>query len=354
MRISRFILALCFFLLLGSVHGLRAAGRMWNVSFSYRAGSVNPVASEKALAEVDALFGGERRSLTAIRIRTASSPEGKYNWNLRLAQRRSDAVVSLLKQRIPELDENLIQITNVAEDWAAVERYVAGSDKEWKKEALELIRSEKPDKEERMIDLWGGVAWDDLLWNCFTTIRCTEVEFVFAPDIQFSATSQDSAIDAVPVELAFAVGSTGISASYSDNPAQLERLSSLVQQCIGSSASLVVDAYASPEGRVSWNLVLARRRAQAVKQRLLAAGIPEEHIVIRTQSENWNGLRAYVDQFYPGRDKEELLRILDDDSIDDAKRESMLRALSSGYSWAQLSRSVMPELRLVRVSRLNK
>ena len=320
------------------------------VTFRFQAGKSSlPGGSlnSSAESELQALIDGASAKEGIVRIRTFSSPEGKTSWNARLAQRRSDSVVALLKEKWPGLPDSLVVVENVAEDWKSVETYVRSVDKPWKEDALTLIRKGGDDLEERLLELWGGVAWDDLLWNCFTRIRRSEIEFIFAPDTQFSARS-DLAGSSGPVEFVFPVGCTDWLKGFGNNAASLEQLTRALNQTEGGT--VVIDAFASPEGRRSWNLVLARRRAESVRTLLIGAGISPDRITVRTQEENWAGLRSFVSDTYPGADRDEVLAILDDSSMDESQKESALRALSGGRTWNGLIASAMGGLRVVRVS----
>lgn len=279
-----------------------------------------------------------------ICIRSYSSPEGSYNWNQRLAERRSQSTLSLLKEIWPELPDSLVAIDNVAEDWAPAIAYVRRSSQPWKDEALQILQSNIPDKEEKLQDLWGGVVWDELLWNCFTRVRRTVVSTAPKSNIQFSASSGKPELS-----VKFAVGSTQVDKFCLDNPVQLEALSAAISSNAPPDV-IYLDAFASPEGRVSWNRVLASRRAESVKSLLVELGVPSDRITVRTREENWDGLREIVESSYSGSDKQEVLDILADGSLDAAAREEKLQSLNGGRTWAGLVSGWMENLRCVKIS----
>lgn len=320
-----------------------------NVSIIYKVGKTGASASDFVStvdnSELEAMVAAVRNGeASKICIRSYSSPEGSYNWNQRLAERRSKSTLDLLRQIWPELPDSLVAIDNVAEDWAPAIAYVRRSSQPWKDEALQILQSNISDKEEKLQDLWGGVVWDELLWNCFTRVRRTVVTTVPKANIQFSESSGKPEIS-----LKFAVGSTQLDKFCLDNPVQLEALTA----AINSSAPpdvIYLDAFASPEGRVSWNKVLATRRAESVKSLLVELGVPSDRITVRTREENWEGLRSAVESGYSGEDKAEVLDILSDSSLDPESREEKLKSLSDGRTWSRLVSSWMEELRCVKIS----
>ena len=97
-------------------------------------------------------------------------------------------------------------------------------------------------------------------------------------------------------------------------------------------------------------MVLARRRAEAVKNALVAAGYSADAIVVNSCVEDWAGLRDNVSATYFGSDKSEILSIIDDSSIDDNARKDKLSRLSGGASWNRLIGGWMQDLRRVKIT----
>ena len=323
------------------------------VTFRFQAGK-----SAVAGGSMNASAGAELQSLLdeasrngagKICIRTFSSPEGKKSWNARLAEKRSESVLALLKEKWPGLPDSLVVVENVAEDWKSVVNYVRSVDAPWKDDALTLIRKGGDDLEERLLELWGGVAWDDLLWNCFTRIRRTEISLDFSSNTRFSQNGAEEAKSS-PLLAVFPVGKTdmaSVQASFKEN------LSSFVKG-LPSGAKIELEAWSSPEGKVSWNRTLARRRAESVRQLLISLGVPADRITVSGCEENWRGLRASVEESYFGADKDEILAIMDNASLSADERKSALEALSSGSSWNRLIAHCMQSLRCVSVSSVNE
>ena len=320
-----------------------------NVSIIYKVGKTGTAAGDLVSAadhsELEAMVASVKNGeASKICIRSYSSPEGSYSWNQRLAERRSKSTLDLLREIWPELPDSLVAIDNVAEDWAPAIAYVRRSSQPWKDEALQILKSNIPDKEEKLQDLWGGVVWDELLWNCFTRVRRTVVSTVPKANIQFSESSGKPEIS-----VKFAVGSTQVDKFCLDNPVQLEALTAAINSNAPPEV-IYLDAFASPEGRVSWNKVLASRRAESVKSLLVELGVPSDRITVRTREENWEGLRSVVESGYSGVDKAEVLDILADSSLDPETREEKLQSLSGGATWSRLVSGWMENLRCVKIS----
>ena len=322
----------------------------WKVTFTHKAGKsavdMTSAANKQATAELDSIIAhAHGRRLSGIEVKSYSSPEGKLAWNTKLAGLRSEGVKSLVEGKIAGLDHPQIVENNVPEDWDSAVTYLNAVDKPWKDEALKIIKAGENVKA-KLEDLWAGEAWDDLLWNCFYAVRRTVVIFTFDTDTEFS--EAQTALENEDISIKFAVGRTSIASSYLDNRENLERLKTLANTA-GEGKTIVLDAYASPEGRASWNLVLARRRAEAVKAFLVNNGVPADRIRILAVQEDWAGLKEVVEDNWFGADKSEILNILEDSTIGSDAREQKLRALSHGTVWNKLIASWMTDLRRVNI-----
>ena len=343
--------------------GARSFAGNWSACFRWQAGKSALDLSNREntsnIALIDALASyGVVDKIARINVTSYSSPEGSLSWNTKLAARRSEAIVAFLKEKLPGLTDSQIVVKDVPEDWASTEAYVRARNKEWKEEALTLLESGKNDKESLLQDLWGGIVWDDLLWNCFTRIRRTEIRVEYITNIQFSESSAKPAATKpeervnLPVEqlsVKFPASSSKILSNYLDNSEQLKSLQYWVAS-LPPESGVVLDALSSPEGKVSWNMTLARRRAEAVKRQLVELGVSADRITVRTCEENWGGLREVVASSWTGSDKSDILRIIDDESISDSSKKDRLVALDGGVTWSRLITASMQPLRCVMIS----
>ena len=325
----------------------------WSGCFRWQAGKsvldLSGRANASVSSELDALASSvEAGRITRVKVSSYSSPEGALSWNTKLAARRSEAIVSLLKEKLPGLVDSQIVVNDVPEDWSSAEQYVRASDKPWKDETLTLLKSGKTDLETLMQDLWGGTVWDELMWNCFTRIRRTEIRVEYTTDIVISATSAN-APTGPQFCVKFPAGCSEILSGYLDNAEQLRALEGFVASLPPGSV-VTLDALSSPEGKISWNRTLGRRRAEAVKSQLVRLGVSADRITVRSCEENWAGLRDVVASSWFGPDKNEILQILDDASLSGASKKERLEVLGGGAAWARLIAASMQTLRFVTVS----
>lgn len=107
-----------------------------------------------------------------------------------------------------------------------------------------------------------------------------------------------------------------------------------------------VTAFASPDGDSRYNFRLSHRRAVAVKGYLVWKFplLDQYRILVRSQGEDWAGLRELVatDSALPNRD--EVLSILDKEP-DTELRKVLLRRLNQGRAYRYINKYLLPKLR---------
>ena len=110
--------------------------------------------------------------------------------------------------------------------------------------------------------------------------------------------------------------------------------------------SVVIYAWASPEGHYEHNVWLSQKRAEAARDFVLAhSSLDPSRIVISHQEENWPGLRQAVRQFYDQENKDTVLDILTRPGLSDQEREQALKALDEGKTFNYLLETLMKPLR---------
>ena len=139
--------------------------------------------------------------------------------------------------------------------------------------------------------------------------------------------------------------------SFGSNAASLRDLKDLAHKHMKDL--IMVMAYASPEGTPAFNLALSEKRGQYVKDYLVSAGFPAGQIVVQNAGEDWDGLKCLISsKQFEGKD--EVLRILDNESLSSVQKQEKIRAIGGGRTWGWLTENVMPELRSVQVSVFSK
>ena len=93
-----------------------------------------------------------------------------------------------------------------------------------------------------------------------------------------------------------------IQENYLDNKYQMARIFQILNRATRID-SIVVYAYASPEGPLWRNIWLAERRAETARNYILAnlcsdSIIKPENILLRPMGENWEGLLYELEEYY--------------------------------------------------------
>lgn len=119
--------------------------------------------------------------LSYIWIGGSASPEGPADWNLRLGQRRADALTRLIGDQTG-LSAEWFRTDNLGEDWTSFERMLASDRRIPKRdEVLEILRS-TPDNEARkrkIRDLDGGQTWKQIIRELFPPLRNARMVIVY-------------------------------------------------------------------------------------------------------------------------------------------------------------------------------
>lgn len=119
--------------------------------------------------------------LTYIWIGGSASPEGPTDWNLRLGQRRADALTRLIGDQTG-LSAEWFRTDNLGEDWTSFERMLASDRRIPKRdEVLEILRS-TPDNEARkrkIRDLDSGQTWQQIIRELFPPLRNARMVIVY-------------------------------------------------------------------------------------------------------------------------------------------------------------------------------
>lgn len=147
----------------------------------------------------------------------------------------------------------------------------------------------------------------------------------------------------------YPVNDTLVREDYMSNPMQLDHIKRFLVLSPRVD-SVVIHAFASPEGPYLNNKRLAEARARNAKRYLQASmsanhQLPDSLIKLRPLPENWPGLRQLVMEDYPLADSAEIMEILDRKDINDEERKKLLKTISGGQSWSYINRHLLPRLR---------
>ena len=345
-------IAVVAFLLLAGTFAAWAAGESTTVRFRFGK-------AEADLSQLEALLTGPDSSrIVGVEVRASSSPDGPYWVNKTLAQDRASYIINKVKELCPSLGDDAIKSTVVAEDWAGVAGWLRRSGKAWKDEALKIVtEGEASTMEEKLQDLYAGEAWDELMRSAFPALRSAKVTVILADDGKTAA--EESAPKASlevkltqvqssgsSIQILFPAGIRYVRPEYQDNRTAIDILKVVAED----GKPLTIRSYSSPEGSPTANVTLAKNRADCVRQYLIELGVSTDRITVESCGEDWAGLARKVEESYDGANRDEVLKILSDESLSGGAKKAAIRALDGSATWQHLIANQMASLRSVIVS----
>lgn len=120
--------------------------------------------------------------LKEVHIKGYSSPEGDFNYNKKLAERRVQTLSGYVTQRYPELKKvSVYQVVGVGEDWTGLEDAVKLSSLSNREEVLSAINRYSSDRERETAirNLDNSKSYDKLLKDFFPGLRRTTFRLQF-------------------------------------------------------------------------------------------------------------------------------------------------------------------------------
>lgn len=331
MRLTRFISVFLSAILLAGAH-FSLSAESFNLAFRVGKSSVDTSFSSNMRAYARVKDALQSQLSGVITLTAYSSPDGKYSRNRQLARLRADSVVDFLSSNAG-IDPSSVVIKYVDEDWEGVKSYLKRSIKEWKQDALDILNSSSGDKKALLQDLWVGEAWDDLLKHCFPALRRVSVEFK-------TTASAAKERESIGPEVVFAQSSSRIPHAY---------ISELKSLASAGHSTLYIYIKASPEGTLSGNDALSRKRAARIEALLRENGFSGA-VSVQYRGEDWEGLLEAAKCATDLPDQVSVIEILQDDTLDRDSRKKALQALSYGNTWLRLMDKEMSGLRKATVS----
>ena len=318
-------------LIILSLAGLTARAQYFDFSFRIGKSGIDSTYhyNSRAVSEISAALG----SVSApISIYAYSSPDGSLSRNRQLARQRAQSVKSFLESRNSSYTFNIYIID---EDWEGVAAYLKHCKAEWAADALEIVESSEASKRKELLkELWVGEAWDYLMRYCFPSLRRVSVRFSTpAPE---SATETSSL-----VKLVF----NNSSSTPRIDTRTMQALKNLVNS---GYSSVVITAFASPEGNESYNQQLSVRRAGKVMEILNSLGC-KAVIQLSYGGMDWSGLEYQVMNSASVPERQQVLDVLRG-GYDNQTMKKKLQQIAYGRSWLHLMEYEMAPLRRVEIS----
>ena len=149
--------------------------------------------------------------------------------------------------------------------------------------------------------------------------------------------------------LAFPVNEVTIYADYMQNPVELHRICESIDVVKYDSTITItnidIHGFASPEGPYDNNVRLSQGRAEALKKYLMKVYDFKESIVhVSSTPEDWDGLAAEVSNGN-FRYKEDMLKVINNSSMEPDEREKLLEQVSGDEAYNFLREDIYIGLR---------
>ena len=312
-----------------------------NFPFDSAVLDTNYMSNSDALETLDNIAKQAIASNTVLDVVTYSSPEGNYTYNLRLSQKRAKSISDYLTSRFPGIGLNII---TGAEAWDELRSSVIGDarlDENSRSSILVIIDSSvEPDTKEKQLK--ANSSYNSLYSNYFANLRYANISLKIQDKAQLA---KDSAKSEYIVY--FSLSEDFIRPDYMGNEANLEAIRRILSIPENRQKEIVLEGTASPEGPVSINERLGNARAKSLADWLISE-FPdlEGRIVIRPKGEDWEGLRAQVDNSstISPRDKKALLSIIDSNATPE-KKEQLLKAHKA---YRIVDKEILPYIRYAR------
>lgn len=157
------------------------------------------------------------------------------------------------------------------------------------------------------------------------------------------------------LEIVFKVSKAEIDSSVFNNEVTFGKILTAVDRIFSRSDfrldRIEVAGYASPEGPPDFNAWLGGARAEALIDYIIKHrpqyNITRDHFNIRNGEENWEGLRRVVAASDLDH-RDEVLAIIDNDSIPSERRKLWIEKIDNGWVWKKMLDEIYPHLRCAR------
>lgn len=157
------------------------------------------------------------------------------------------------------------------------------------------------------------------------------------------------------LEITFKVSKAEIDSSVFNNEITFGKILDAVDRIHSNPnykvEKLHVAGYASPEGPPDFNTWLGINRAKALIRYIIEKrpeyGLTEDNFEIHNGEENWVGLRRVLAESDMEK-KDEVIAIIDDETIPNERKKLRIEALDYGWVWRRMLEEIYPHLRCAR------
>lgn len=321
--------------------------------FDNAAVSADYLSNASALKDLDSMISLAAENGETLSIVTFSSPEGNYNYNQKLSEKRAAAIKDYIASRNSSAAVN-VKIVSGAESWEDLRSKVVTDSRltqNQREEILQIIGSnDDPDSKETLLK--ANSAYKQLYNNYFRGLRFANISLRIenlastTPKHTTVSFSESKPSKGAPV-VYYALSEDFIRPDYMGNAENLKEIRRILSNPANREKEIVLEGSASPEGPVSANNRLGIKRAQNLADWLVGQ-FPdlEGRIVIRSKGEDWEGLRAQVENCsaLDANAKDELLAIINSNDTP-AKKEELLK---NHASYSVVEKECLPYIRYAK------
>ena len=132
----------------------------------------NPAALKQIEDDINEVRDNADYTMQSVELKSASSPEGRYDHNAKLAEGRVNAIKDYIVKKM-DLDDNVLTTSFEAENLDGLRAYIAASDFSDKDELLDIMDSNAaPDEKEASLRKHGA-SWQKIMKDCMPKLRLT-------------------------------------------------------------------------------------------------------------------------------------------------------------------------------------
>jgi outer membrane protein OmpA-like peptidoglycan-associated protein len=133
----------------------------------------NPAALQQIEDDINEVRNNKDYSMQSIELKSASSPEGRYDHNAKLAEGRVNAIKDYIGKKM-ELDDNVLTTTWEAENLEGLRAWIGGSGLPDRDEMLDILNSNaEPDEMEASLRRQHSSSWAKIMKECMPKLRLT-------------------------------------------------------------------------------------------------------------------------------------------------------------------------------------
>lgn len=179
-----------------------------------------------------------------------------------------------------------------------------------------------------------------------------KAELFVVPKFELEDVSSHQFAEQENLEVIFKVSKIEIDHTVYNNEVTFNKILAAVDKIYGNVdckvEKIVISGYASPEGSVKFNTWLGENRAKALIDYIIGQR-PEykltyDNFEVVNGEENWGGLREVLEQSNI-RHKDEVIAIIDDESLSSEAKKRKIKALGRGQVWRSMIRELHSQLR---------